>query len=531
MKSKTSYLFLSTLIIALISLTLVSAGFSITTTPASLSKSTASSYFIIKNTNMTSDLAVNIGSFSQIKDSSNHILNVVASPTSIIIPNNTEYRVNLTYTGDTSNFDLGTFTSTGNVTDGSNTQQVSVSFTSSFCSAGEKNYSQLDFDVDYEVTSGFGEDEDWYPMDVVEVKVNVDNIGNSDLEDLTLEWCLYDNDARKCIFENEEDTFDLDEDDDTDITFTIELDPEEIDSSNKDYSLYIKVYGDDQEKFCKEERSASVNLILEKHFVVLGKVEIPESTVCGGLLDISGKVWNIGSSDESDVYMYLINKELRLNEKIELGDIDSFDSKSFNFEFEVPKNASEKTYNLEFNIYDDSDDLYESDDNEASFVRTVKVEDCKSNIKSAAISAELSSETPRAIIGSQVIVEATVKNTGSTQTSYTLDISGNTAWSTVAEIDPKTFTLNAGESKKVNIYLDISNNAEAGDKEFTIRTAQSGYTTDQKVQLTLEKGFSSSALLNHLRANWYLYAIGIVIIVLVILILVVLRNIVKRTSN
>jgi len=41
-----------------------------------------------------------------------------------------------------------------------------------------------------------------------------------------------------------------------------------------------------------------------------------------------------------------------------------------------------------------------------------------------------------------------------------MDVAGVSQWATLAEIDPKTVTLNAGESKKVNIYLDVNANAD-----------------------------------------------------------------------
>jgi hypothetical protein len=525
-------------LIALLTLTLVSASISITTGTETLTKSKNSTYFIIKNNNQTSATNVNVGSFGSITDRTHTLTIATIGSGNIAIANNSEYRVNVSYSGDISNFDYGTFSTSLNVTEGSTIINVPLTFSSSYCSAGEKNTGYFDLDIDYEVIEGLGEDEDWYPGDKIEVTVNVDNNEDEDLDDLVLSWCLYDEDAKKCILEDEEESFDVDEDEDYDVVFTIDLDPDEIDKDNDDYSLIVKVYGDssdyDEEDLCNEYIVDNINLVLSKHFVTLKDVEMPETTQCGSTVDITGEAWNIGKRDEENVYLILYNKDIGLNNRLDLGDIDSFESKKFNFEFQVPNNASAKTHTVEFRVYNEDDEMFESEDDESSyFTFPLKVESCQSQITplSATITAKLSDETSRAIIGEQVIIEATIKNTGATQRTFTLAVSGNSDWSNLADIDPESFTLGAGESKTISIYLDISTDAETGEKEFIIRAASSGQLAEQKVRLTLEKGFSANALINYFKENWLIYLIVLVNIILIIAIIIVVASIVRKSSK
>lgn len=526
MKSKLLSLVFLFALVSLLTLALVSAQISVTTGTEVLTKSKNTTYFIIKNTNMTADTIVNIGSFGNMNDSNSHVLTLVTSGNgnNIVIANNTSYRVNVSYTSTASNFDYGSFSSSLNITEGSTITTIPLTFTSSYCSFGQVSEGDLDLDIEYEVKTGFGEDDEWYPLDKIEVTVNVENNANEDLEDLTMEWCLYDEKAKKCVLEDEADTFDLDEDDDIDVTFTIDLDADELNSNNEDYTLIIKVYGDNQNELCREETEKSIKIIIEKNFVVVDGLEYSDSATCDSFFDIRGKAWNIGSKDQDDVYLNMYNRELGLNQRVELGDIDSFDSKTFNTQIKIPGNATDKTYSVLVSVYDKDDDIYESnkgsDDKTSDFAIPVKVEGCKK--QSASITAELSSETPKAVIGRQVIVEATIKNTGNTATTYTVDITGNSEWSSLADIDPKTITLNAGESKRVDIYLDIDSDAEAGDKEFTIKTNQG----EQKVRITLEK----TSLPNFFKNYWLELLLGLVCLILLIAIIIVVVSIARKSD-
>ena len=112
-----------------------------------------------------------------------------------------------------------------------------------------------------------------------------------------------------------------------------------------------------------------------------------------------------------------------------------------------------------------------------------------------------------------------------------MSVSGNSAWSSLKSIDPQTLVLNAGESKTVNILLNIDADAE-GEKEFTITSTSGDKTTEQKVLLSLTKSNATSSIIaNHLKANWFIYVIVLVNIILIITIIAVVKSMVGRGNS
>jgi hypothetical protein len=409
-------------------------------------------------------------------------------------------------------------------------------------------------DLEISTKSGFGEDEDfWYPMDEVEVSFNVENDQDYEINNIDMTVCLLDNDASSpnCVLKQKnmdisDDDFDLDEGDDKDITLTFIVDADKLKAGNTNYYLYITATGKinadssdplDGSSTCTTLKSDNIEIRTDEQFFILGDIKAPDSVSCRETFEITADLWNLGDEDvnNDEVYLLVYNKELGIDETIDFNeDFDAFESRKVTFSYTLPKTLTEKTYNLELSLYsddslDDSDIYQNSEDDEAKFDVALKVEKCSPTIASASIDAELSSETPKALIGSQIVVEATIKNTGTATSTFSLAVSGNSDWSNVAEIDPETFTLNAGESKKALIYLDIDSDAEAEDKEFTIKVTQGTAIKEQKVSLTLEKGMSFNKIIDAIKKNWLIYVIVLVNIILIVAIILVVRSIIRKS--
>ena len=54
---------------------------------------------------------------------------------------------------------------------------------------------------------GIGQEDEWYPYGVLEVDVEVENDGNEDIQDISLEWGVYDSDGEWIVDPVEEDEF------------------------------------------------------------------------------------------------------------------------------------------------------------------------------------------------------------------------------------------------------------------------------------------------------------------------------------
>ena len=140
------------------------------------------------------------------------------------------------------------------------------------------------------------------------------------------------------------------------------------------------------------------------------------------------------------------------------------------------------------------------------------------------MTADLDSDTPEAVAGEEVIVNAELKNTGDSTTTYTVSVSGNSAWSSLVSVTPSTVTLDAGESKTIPIVLELDEDAE-GDQDFTIKVAYDDKVTEQEVGLAIAKtADQSQAFKEHLKENWFIYVIVLVNLILIIAIILVIKR-------
>jgi len=410
-----------------------------------------------------------------------------------------------------------------------------------WCDNGCKGEDILDLEVDIK-NKGMGEnDDEWYPFDDIEVEITVDNIyddGDSstddDLKDIVIEWGLYDPDKGKFTdIEDEENDFNLKEGKDNTITINFNVNPDDINEKTTDYVFYVKAYAEDSKDDLINKANSAVEYskpieIMRDDFMLLNNVDIPDSIPCGEDFEIIGEVWNIATDQEDEVSIRIYNKELGINKIYELGDIDALESSDFIFELNLPKGLEEKLYTLELRVMDEDGDTYESDTDEDSvFLYQLKVKgNCAIDI-APIITAQLDSSTPEAIAGKQVIIKSTILNTGDVETTYAISVYGNSAWSSLTSIEPQSITLDSGESKEVAIILQIDKDVE-GDKEFTIKTDYNDKTTEQKVALSITKteiGFDKIA--DHLKTNWFIYAIVIVNLILIIAIISVVKRMVS----
>lgn len=440
-------------------------------------------------------------------------------------------------------FSLGqTYSTTINVTNGTNTQSLTFSFKETDYCGSTKTIGSLDLEIeDVQVISGFGEDDDfWYLMDEVEVEVTVTNDGNYDMSDITLEWALYTSGNKK-ISEDEVDEFDLDEDDDTTLTFTITLNEDIEEFDGKNAILYIRAIGkiddsdssNDGENTCVTEKISS-DVITSDNFVVLNNFEINDiesveelvegTFSCGSQVTLRGEAWNIGEDDEDEVSLEIYSKELGVHEEVELGDIDAYDSSEFSFTFNVPENLDEKNYRISFEVYDEDNDLFENkEDDKSVFYKYFTVTgNCK--IVKPEVSAKLETE---AIAGKEMIIKSSVTNKGTTPVTYTIVAENYEAFGKLESITPEVVALQAGETKEIEFKFSLNKEA-LGENSFNIVVNQNNKAAEiQPVLVTIEKStFSVSDVIKNKNAQ--IAGIVLLNVILVLAIVLVARKILKR---
>ena len=383
---------------------------------------------------------------------------------------------------------------------------------------------------------GYGEDNEWLPFDEIEVEVRVENNdANDNVDNIQVEWGLYDKNTDDWVIEVDEvDEIDLNDGDEDTITFTFTID-EDMDEDLSDledgdnYVLYVRATGEvdntNNDDSCSSD-SEDISMVIERDFVVLSDLQIPDSISCGSEMTLTGDVWNIGSRDQNEVLMKVVNSELKINQDFSVGDIDSFDSQSVELKLNIPENAKEKSYTLAIEVYDDNGDLFQNDfnDDESKYNAIISVGSCEINkVPTATVSADLISESKA---GKQLVVKATIRNTGTDSATYLLNAAGHGSWASLSSIDPESLTLTTGKTGEATFTFDVNRDV-SGDQTFNIEVvSDNALVTTQPVSVTVEA--SKSSLSDIFGDSWYIWLIGALNVILVIVIIVIAVRVAKK---
>ncbi|MEK6925799.1 MAG: putative S-layer protein [Nanoarchaeota archaeon] len=396
------------------------------------------------------------------------------------------------------------------------------------------NPGSLKIKVSDVTVTGFGEDNDWFPFDEIEVTVNVEVQGRDDVDNIEVEWGIYDNQNDQWIIDvdNEKD-IDLRDGDDEDVTFTFKIDNKDLDidvdelEDGDNYVLYVRATGDvdntANDATCKAS-SRNINMIIEKDFVILRNIELPESVSCGSTVQITGDVWNVGSRDQDSVSMRISANGLNINQLADIGDINSLDSESFDVSLKIPSDAEEKSYTLVLEVYDEDKGIFtaDNDDEEARENFILKVDSCSASGngnnggEDAVVSANIVSGGKA---GQELVVKSTLKNTGSKDATYLINAAGYAGWASLSDLNPDTLTLKSGESDDVMLTFAVNKQA-SGEQTFDIEVLSgNSLVVSQPVSVTIEK--SGTSLNEIFGDNWYIWVIVLANVVLLVLIIVI----------
>ncbi len=399
---------------------------------------------------------------------------------------------------------------------------------SNFCS--EKVNSNIDIKIDsINVKSGFGKDEDyWYPLDEVEVEVKVKYDGGSKdkFQDGQLDWALYTK-AGDLITDGDENIKDLKDGKDETITISFQLDPSDLDVGTEDYVLYVSATGTEDldsgngGDIC-DSKSQNIEIRMDDDFVVLDDIKfLPDPASCGSEVEITTDVWNIGADDQDDVSVKVMIDELKINQLVEIGSIDSFDKETLELKINLPKDAQEKNYAVKLWVYNSDNDIYQnSEDDYSKFEVQLPISGSCSVAPQVTVSASLESGGNS---GKPLTVKATITNTGTDLETFSVNIAGYDSFASSATLDQNTVAIGAGQSKDVLITLDINKNI-SGEQSFNIAVSSNGKTlATQPVQVTIQAssglGGITGGIIN--EGNWYLWGIGVLNVILVIIIIIV----------
>ncbi|HEB47070.1 MAG TPA: putative S-layer protein [Candidatus Pacearchaeota archaeon] len=448
----------------------------------------------------------------------------------------------------------GTLSPTANYTNGTfNSLLISLTVTSDTpqeildCSTtgnpGELDVKDIEFNNEGMQETKFGDDDEWFPLDEVEVDIEIENNGDFDVDDIEVEWGIYNTRTDEWVIELEDEKdFNLKDGKDDILTINFQLEDDlDVDldelTDGKDYRFYVLATGiiedskspNDGDNTCVSDFETA-EVIIENDFVVLSDIQFPETVQCGADVQVSAKVWNIGDDDQDEVYVDLHNNELGLFHKtIEIGDIDAFDDDAYSFNFKVPSDAEEKTYALEFEVLDEDLDVYENDfdDDESRFVLPLQVSGGCVGVAESEVSISASLESGGKA-GEDLVVRATITNNGDRLSTFTVNAAGYAQWADSASVDQTTLVLNAGESRSILFTFDVNKDA-SGSQSFTIElVSDDNQVTTQPVSVAIEPKSGFGITGNFLSGDNLPWVIGALNILLVIIIIIVAIRVAKR---
>lgn len=471
------------------------------------------------------------------------LFGVTFAPTTFSLPANSQRAVD-GILSSLSNLKFGLNTVTVRASDSSSNQFATKDFQvkKTFCSAGEVIGNLTINDVNFDIT-GEGDEDSWELLDEVEVEMEIGNNNNDDDVDVIAELGLFDssgnNVADDLIFTDESDSDDeeievnIDDDSDETVTWVFKV-PADLDVGS--YKLAVKAYSDDDgESFdCRDSASELNNVFYQEirveeasdegRFVIVDEIELDSQVACGQTVTGQFTVFNIGKDDQDRVKITGRVEELNINFVRELtSDLDQGDDESFDFSFNVPATARNGNYILEFiTEYDYRNGVYreESDD---TFDASFEVIGCSENLgnqgsnalTNVRIDAELDSD---AKAGEELVVVATISNTGTEDATYSISARGYSDWAELTDISPGTLSLDAGESKEVTLKMLVDEDA-TGTQAFDLQVTSEGRTQIQEIEVELSKS-SLSFLDSKSSLIWIIAAVNIILIILIIVVAV-----------
>ncbi len=391
------------------------------------------------------------------------------------------------------------------------------------------------------VLGGYGSSTNWYPLDNIEARVIVTNNGPDTIKNIIVRWILYDTTTKKKVMSGSEDSFSLKGNSNYDKSLNIDFKLDSPSNLNEgdSYSLYAWATGNDEAydgnpSTCSSDNSDSININIDSHFVVLDSLTIPDSASCGGTAQITGTAWNIGSYDESNTYLIVSSTQLGINQRVDIGDINSGNSQDLSFQLNIPDDTPKGTYSLDVSVYNHDKTIFKNDNGDKSLSQLIlNINTSCSTVPTASVSANLLDSSP-AKAGQNLVVKATVINTGSTTSTFNLDLGGYSGWASLVSIDRNSVTLNAGESQDVLITLKANSDA-SGENTFNINLNQGTKSLSQPVSVTIQSGFSFPNLTGFFSNvvgtsgnNLYLWGIGALNVILVLIIIFVAARVVRK---
>ncbi|MBS3082608.1 putative S-layer protein [Candidatus Pacearchaeota archaeon] len=295
------------------------------------------------------------------------------------------------------------------------------------------------------------EDDNFKPLETIDVGVNVDNDADEDLE-VEFKAFLVDKEDDDVLAEFT-DVADIDENDDLDFDGSLIVPADIEDESTSRYAVYVMASEDgNEDDYCDWEQ-IDIEIEKDNDDVVVDKVIPQEPLVCGVSSEIEARIVNAGGDDQRDVSVKLFINDLKIALTSAEFDLDKKDTQKVLFDLSLPKTIAAGTYSGRVEVLDEDGAVYDRNEARKEFQVTVECGTQSGGTGgkvNAALSLSQSSFTARK--DSAITTIATIKNTGDSAKTFILRVTPVGDWTEPVEI---SFSLAAGETQIESIALAV----------------------------------------------------------------------------
>ena len=258
----------------------------------------------------------------------------------------------------------------------------------------------------------------------MDLEVKVNNEDDNDL-DVIVEAFLYNVDQDEEVERVESETEEIKEGRTKTFEFSLDIPTLDVDEDD-DYVLFVKAYEDGSEDDHCAEESIDIDIKRAKHEIAIQKfTATPNQLTCGDTFDVVVELENIGTTDEDDIAIRLLNDVLN---------IDVLDTRTYSLDkFEdndneatvrftgisIPEDALERSYDLEV-VLD-----YNSNREQRSAFTQLMVRDCQEEGEVIVpVNEQLQLLTSSFTVDSKssVSLPVRVSNMGTSAAQYTLEV-------------------------------------------------------------------------------------------------------------
>jgi hypothetical protein len=350
--------------------------------------------------------------------------------------------------------------------------------------------------TDGEFNDNSGDDDKTYPGDVIEITdVTVDNEIGKDLEDIQVTITIHDQeDGDEIVDEYEFNRFDLDDNKDEQFDYEFQL---PYDITQGTYVISYFVEGEDVDGNVSSSRIYETFEVEQdsRHLVI---EEVNFGNYCADeTAQVSVKIANIGTRDldgDDDIQVRMNINGFNFDQTLRWdADFDKQESEIFVFNVEIPEAASNSL--SEISVFHDGDDDSEDDGATNSQIFQVSTDNCTEVAGTDVHGIVTGTSVAEGTVGNPTQYTLTVMNTGSTDATYNLEVSGITGWGT-AQIEPAgAVTVSAGATSTVYVYLTPNDNAAGSNA--AVLTLKSGANVIQTKTLTMNIAEASISTYTH----------------------------------